>query len=143
MRIPDPYIIVIFGASGDLTRRKLIPALYELQTQKLLPANYVILGAGRTNLTNEQFRRKMEEGLKEHIKGYGKNLIRDDFLKRLYYIPIETGRTADYNILKDKLSELNKSYNTRGNYLFYLATPPDYFGTICDNLFQAGFKEGR
>jgi glucose-6-phosphate 1-dehydrogenase len=137
MRVTDSNITVIFGASGDLTRRKLIPALYELQLQKLLPSNYTILGVGRTKLDNEQFRQRMKEGLREHSEKYNKNLLTDSFLKRLFYLSIETSKATEYNILKNKLSDLDKAYNTGGNYLFYLATPPGLYEIITRNLFHA------
>jgi glucose-6-phosphate 1-dehydrogenase len=143
MRVSDPHIIVIFGASGDLARRKLIPALYELQIQKLLPENYVVLGVGRTRLNNEQFRQRMDEGLREYAKNRDKNLLTDNFLKRLYYLSIETSKTTEYSILKDKLSELDKEYNTRGNYIFYLATPPGLYEIIPNNLFHAGLTSNN
>ncbi len=143
MKISDPHIIVIFGASGDLTKRKLIPALYELQAQKLLPENYVVLGVGRTSLNNEQFRQRMKEGLREYAKNRDKNMLTDNFLKRLYYLSIETSKTTEYSILKDKLSELDKEYNTRGNYIFYLATPPGLYEIIPNNLFHAGLTSNN
>lgn len=135
--------MVIFGASGDLTRRKLIPALYGLQTQKLLPANFVILGVGRTKLNDDEFRQRMKEGLKEYTEEDDKNLLTDDFLKRLFYLSINTSDAAEYNILKDRLSELNKAHNTNSNYLFYLATPPELYEIIPGYLFRAGLTTDK
>lgn len=135
--------MVIFGASGDLTRRKLIPALYGLQTQKLLPANFVILGVGRTKLNDDEFRQRMKEGLNEYTEEDDKNLLTDDFLKRLFYLSINTSDAAEYNILKDRLSELNKAHNTNSNYLFYLATPPELYEIIPGYLFRAGLTTDK
>ncbi len=138
MKVSYPHILVIFGASGDLTRRKLIPALYELQRQELLPSNFVILGAGRTKLNDEQFRMQIQDGLKKYASKYKSNTLSDRFLNKLYYISIDTGNTADYEFLKNRLLELDTKYDTQGNYIFYLAVPPVLYEIIPQSLFHVG-----
>ena len=138
MKVSDPHIIVIFGASGDLTRRKLIPAIYGLKMQNLLPTDVVILGIGRTRMSNDQFRLRIQEGLEEYVKGYEKNVCSDDFLKTLNYLSVDTVNPAGYEPVKNKLSELDKTYGTGGNYLYYLAVPPDLYETITNGLFNQG-----
>ena len=123
-RPADPCGITIFGASGDLAHRKLIPALYDLCHQKLLPKQFFILGSGNTPFTDESFRKKAEESLKRAGKDKLDPVIWDDFLKRCYY---ETGsyeETETYERIKARLATLEKTDDTRGNRLFYLAIPP-------------------
>lgn len=128
MQIPDPHIIVIFGASGDLTKRKLIPALHQLFINHLLPGNFAILGTSRTPLTDEQFRSRMTEFLPS---GEEKNML---FLSQLYYQPIDYNQEADYIKLKSRLESLGQLLNIPSNYLFYLSTPPDLYDVIPGNL---------
>jgi glucose-6-phosphate 1-dehydrogenase len=84
MKVTDPHIVVIFGASGDLTRRKLVPALYSLTAQKLLPSNIAILGIGRTIMDDSRFRASMRESIEKYVSGYNKNRGSDEFLKKLH-----------------------------------------------------------
>ena len=135
MEKPADCILVIFGASGDLTNRKLIPAIFELLNQNLLPNKFIVLGVGRTEMTDESFRIKMEEGVK--IFSENKN-INDEtlqqFLKKLYYVSINTESVTDFELLKRKLESLDSEHQTGGNYLFYLATPPILYEQIAGNL---------
>ncbi len=136
MKVSDPHIIVIFGASGDLASRKLVPALYRLKVQKLLPSNIAILGIGRTIMNDDQFRSRMQEGIEEYANGHDKNVNSDDFFKRLFYQPVNTTNPDDYRLVKNRLTELDKTYNTGGNYLFYLAVPPALYDIIPASLFN-------
>ena len=90
MENPRNLIIVIFGASGDLTSRKLMPAIFSLMAQKLMPEKYAIFGAGRTKLTNDEFRKKMSEAIVTYSedKIIDQNLIAE-FTKNLYYQPLD------------------------------------------------------
>ena len=101
MKKPDHQILVIFGASGDLTRRKLIPALYELYRQNLLPGNFAVLGASRTEMSDDEFRKKMYEFLPE-------GEARKEFGKFLYYQTMDTEGPNDYMLLKDRLDQLDQ-----------------------------------
>jgi glucose-6-phosphate 1-dehydrogenase len=131
MKKPDHQILVIFGASGDLTRRKLIPALYELYRQNLLPGNFAVLGASRTEMTDDEFRKKMYEFLPE-------GEARKEFGKFLYYQTMDTEGPNDYMLLKDRLDQLDQKLNTEGNYIFYLSTPPSLYDIIPKHLYNAG-----
>jgi glucose-6-phosphate 1-dehydrogenase len=130
-------ILVIFGASGDLTVRKLIPALCDLKNQNLLPDKFSILGVGRTEMDDDSFREKMKEGI-QHFLANTPCGAQDDhqreFLGMLHYISINTSDKNDYAKLKQRITELNNNYQTNENYLFYLATPPNLYGTIVENL---------
>jgi glucose-6-phosphate 1-dehydrogenase len=135
MKVLENQLLVIFGASGDLTKRKLIPALFELFRQQLLPPQYAILGIGRTELTTAQFRDKLITELISNQK-YGTG-IQDEirsFAGLLHYLPLETSDPGSYYKVKDTLSELERSYPVNGNCLFYLATPPALYEVITSGL---------
>ncbi|TKG95997.1 glucose-6-phosphate dehydrogenase [Puteibacter caeruleilacunae] len=126
MKIPEDHIIIIFGASGDLTKRKLIPALYDLYEQNLLPKNFAVVGASRTTLTDVEFRERMKEFLPENGV--------DSFLEMLYYQPVNTKEEKDYWTLKERLATIQEERNIAGNYIFYLSTPPILYEVIPRHL---------
>ena len=130
----DPLIFVIFGASGDLTRRKLLPAIFDLYRDGHLPENFALLGISRSKLSDEDFRDSafLSSG---HIEfdGIDKQVI-DDFSKLMFYQPIDTMQAADYAKVKGRLDDLNTTYKTEGNYIFYLSTPPSLYETIPEYL---------
>ena len=128
MKIPDPHIIVIFGASGDLTKRKLIPAIYQLFVNNHLPANFAILGTSRTLLTDDEFRQRITEFI---TFPEGPDL---KFLSRIYYQTIDYDRNDDYISLKTRLDDLKINLNIPANYLFYLSTPPNLYDQIPEKL---------
>ncbi len=132
----DGLILVIFGASGDLTLRKLIPALCDLSNQKLLPKNYAILGVGRTEMNDFEFREKMHEGIQKFIPNTicAAKPVNDEFIERLHYVSINTSDSNDYSILNQKITNLDNKFNAGGRYLFYLATPPGLYETIINNI---------
>lgn len=137
------FIMIIFGASGDLTSRKLMPALCDLRNQKLLPKNYSILGVGRTPMNDQTFREKMGEAIHAHLPDTPCDTISNirDFIQHLHYISIETSQDSDYAKLKLKLEELDAESHTNGNFLFYLATPPNLYGTIIQNIGAQGLNK--
>lgn len=135
MNAKDPQILVIFGASGDLTYRKLIPAIYDLYSQDLLPPCFAVLGVSRTQFSDEEFREKMREGIDSFSrKKPDDRHSPDEFLKMIYYQDIDTKNTENYQVLKDRLAQLDESCDTRGNYIYYLATPPSLYEPIAHNL---------
>ncbi|MCF8259614.1 MAG: glucose-6-phosphate dehydrogenase [Melioribacteraceae bacterium] len=142
--MPDNQILVIFGASGDLTKRKLIPAIFELEKQKLLPEKFAVLGIGRTEIPNEEFRQKMVEGVKIHGKCDDKYLqLLDDFARKLYYKSIDTKDRADYIKVKDELQKIDSDLDIGGNYIFYLSTPPSLYGIIPEYLASHGLNKSE
>ncbi len=138
MKKSESHILVIFGASGDLTKRKLIPALYELHTQELLPEEFAVLGVSRTELSDLSFREKMIEFLPDKLQN--KKDV-DAFLKHLYYQPISTSDSADYPILKSRLEELGRALSIPENYIYYLSTPPNLYQVIPQNLSEVGLND--
>lgn len=138
MKQADPHILVIFGASGDLTKRKLIPALYELHTQQLLPEKLAVLGVSRTGMTDDGFRSKMKEFLPT-AEQYRRDV--DAFLEHLYYQAISTADSAEYPILKARLQQLSAELGIPENYIFYLSTPPNLYHVIPESLAEVGLND--
>lgn len=130
-------LLVIFGASGDLTRRKLIPAIYNLYCRKSLPKSFAVLGVARTALTDESFREKMVGGLPTHDKDAAD---KHDFLQMLHYLSIDPSEPQGYALLKDKLAELTSSLGITPNYIFYLSTPPVLYPVIPVHLAAQGLN---
>lgn len=135
MKETDDHILVIFGASGDLTYRKLVPALFDLHAQNLLPEQFAILGVSRTQLSDNTFREKMKKGILS-FANFGEELKDriDEFLKRIYYQSLNTFEADDYANLKGRLEGLDNEIGTDGNYLYYLSTPPSLYKIIPENL---------
>jgi glucose-6-phosphate 1-dehydrogenase len=139
-RIPDPGILVIFGASGDLTKRKLLPALFHLRQNKLLPANFAIVGVARRPLGDE-FAADMREGIVEFGGADASDPILDEFVSQISYFALNFDDPASYAGLKAELDRIDKEKNIGGNRLFYLATAPEFFAGIIDNLGAQGLAQ--
>jgi len=139
MENPGNLTLVIFGASGDLTSRKLVPAIFSLKRQKLLPSGFVILGTGRTRLSEDEFRDKMKQSILTYSEEKNPDhRLAEGFINQIYYLPMDSSVSADYTTLREKLNKLNSTFDTEGNYIFYLATPPGLYEVICTNLAQSG-----
>jgi glucose-6-phosphate 1-dehydrogenase len=139
MENPKNLILVIFGASGDLASRKLIPAIFSLKSQKLLPEKFAILGVGRTLMTDQEFRNRMESAIVEFSEE--KNTLPDEiqsFTRDLYYLSMDNSQIGDYEKLRNLLKDYGKSYGLESNYIFYMATPPSLYETIAVKLAEAG-----
>jgi len=130
---PDDHIFVIFGASGDLTKRKLVPALYSLYVQNLLPDNFVLVGVSRSDYNDISFREKMKAALNEFKETDDLSKV-ETFLKKIFYQSINTESFDDFDILKHKLIELRNGLGIGGNTIFYLSTPPNLYSVIPQNL---------
>ncbi len=134
MKGTTDQILVIFGASGDLTKRKLIPALYDLYIQKLLPEKFAVLGASRTHLTDEDFRKRVSEFLPTN-----ENV--EQFRKMLFYQATTNDKPEDLIPLKNRLSEITSAYQIPENYIFYLSTPPSLYSVIPNFLCENGLSK--
>ena len=132
--------MVIFGASGDLTERKIVPALYYLAGLGMLPAEFSVVGCGRTPFSHEQFREKMRQAVTEFLRLPAEEsaAFEERFGKRLYYLAGNFGEPAAYEQLKGLLNQLDRDKGTAGNRLFYLATPPSFFPLVVSQLGRAG-----
>ena len=141
MKADTPQILTIFGASGDLTYRKLIPAIFDLHRQNLLPDCFEVVGVGRTKYADEEFREKMQKGIKEFSKKYKESPEGiDAFLPRLHYCDMDTRSPEAYVKLKETLQKLDDACGTQGNYIFYMAMPPSLYAPIADNLAAQGLN---
>lgn len=140
----ENQIMVIFGASGDLAYRKLIPAIFDLHENKLLPKNFAVLGVSRSEISDLAFREKMKKGIKEfsHYKNSSDDVI-DLFLEKLSYLSMDTGDGNEYGALKKKLSEIDAEHGTDKNYIFYLSTPPQLYSKISKFLYGQGLNLQR
>ena len=137
MKSDDGLVYVIFGASGDLTKRKLVPALYALFVQKLLPANFALLGVSRSLVTNEAFREGMKAAILEFKEIEDESGI-DEFAKKLFYTPISFDDASTYEALKEYLENLRGELQIGGNTVFYLSVPPVLYGVIPQHLAAVG-----
>jgi glucose-6-phosphate 1-dehydrogenase len=137
-RIPEPQILVIFGASGDLTQRKLVPSLYQMKQERKLPPELTIVGVARRDWDHEFFRQHMREGVEQYGGGLGSEEIWNDFAKGLFYCSGDIDNQASYQKLKAFLRELDDLRGTRGNRVFYLSVAPRYFGEAAQQLGAAG-----
>ena len=132
---------VIFGASGDLTERKLVPAVYDLYLRGYLPENYALVGVSRTQFSDEAFRNKVVLN-NQHLKGKASDQDKmEAFAKMLYYQPIDTSASEDYARLVERLNRLDDKLDLGNNITFYLSTPPSLYETIAKNLAQNGLNE--
>lgn len=134
----DNNCIVIFGASGDLTHRKLIPALYNLYKIGRLSENFSVLGVARSDLNDETFREKMREALIHNEETTPETL--DAFCSHLYYQAVNTSDAQDYGKLVPRLDDLHDKYQTCGNTFYYMSTPPSLYGVIPECLAAHGLN---
>jgi glucose-6-phosphate 1-dehydrogenase len=143
-RTPAPCAMAIFGASGDLTQRKLIPALYYLHCERLLPPGFSVIGCAKTPYTHEKFREAMAEAVRKFSE---KSTVDEpsltSFTKSLYYLTDNFGDAKAYAQLRDLLNKLDTERGTSGNRLFYLATPPSSFPVIVSHLGTAGLAHSK
>ena len=137
-RIP-PCSVLIFGANGDLTMRKLLPALFRLAYERKLPAGFSIVGNSRTALTHEQFRAKMRESVEKYIENSPFDAaLWEDFERGIFYVPGDLGDPACYAALKQQLAEIERDRGTQGNVLFYLSTQPSFYASVVEQIGAAG-----
>ncbi|MGO9606638.1 MAG: glucose-6-phosphate dehydrogenase [Candidatus Binataceae bacterium] len=137
-RAGDPCVMVIFGAAGDLTKRKLIPALYNLLAATLLPDKFAVVGVTSAEYSDDEFRHKLTSDIHEFATAKVDDKLWDPFDKRVYYVSGDFRDAKLYQKLKDSLAKIDKEQATPGNYLFYLATAPQFFGEIVRQLGASG-----
>lgn len=143
MNKTDNQMLIIFGASGDLTARKLVPALFSLYKEKHLPENFVVLGVSRSNMTDTEFRKKVvleSNHLKDSVTVEEFGFI-TEFSNRLFYEDIGDSYDTNYHRLGKRISDLNTKYRTSSNYIFYLSTPPSLFEAIAKNLTEQALND--
>src|SRR4030065_1513851 len=142
IEISSPCCLVVFGAYGDLAKGKLIPSLYLLSKNRLISENFFLLGIGRQEMSREQYFELMRTAVKSvYPKDYD-DAAWSEFAMKLYYSSFDFASSELYiKFLKEKLPPLEKKHQTRGNRIFYLATPPSVFGPIILILGMAGLSD--
>jgi glucose-6-phosphate 1-dehydrogenase len=133
-RTPEPCALVILGASGDLTRRKLMPALYSLAFRRLLPDSFAVVGVARSEGTDEQFRAQMQEAVKQFARDEFRADVWEWLAERLSYVATDFSDDTGENRVADRLSELDRERGTAGNRVYYFAVPPDAIGMLIQQL---------
>jgi glucose-6-phosphate 1-dehydrogenase len=142
-RRSGPCAVVIFGASGDLTKRKLLPAFYNLLRQRLLPDEFALIGFARQRSDSQEFRKQMRGDLEEYTEGSIEARLWTWLERRLHYVVGEFEERDAYQRLGEKLSEIAETHGTNGNALFYLASAPRFFAPIVEHLAEAGLTDER
>ncbi len=141
-RTPEPCVLTIFGASGDLTQRKLFPALYALAYRRLLPDRFGVVGVSRSEWSTDEFVERMREAVAEH----GRDELRDDVWRSLAqatrYVPMDFADADAWDALADCLSDIDRTSGTAGNRVHYLAVPPSAFATIAAEMGKRRGAEG-
>ena len=141
-RTPEPCVLVVFGASGDLTHRKIIPALYALALRKLLPEKFAIVGAARSEWTDDEFRDQMEHAVREFGRDDFKQDVWDWLAQATRYISLDFADETKENDLAGLLNEIDEERGTRGNRVYYLAVPPQAMPTIVREVGERRKSEG-
>ncbi len=141
-RSPDPCALVIFGASGDLTHKKLMPALYALAVRRLLPQRFAIVGVARTEGDDDGWREDMKSAVQQHARDPFREDIWDELAAQLHYLSTDFADAGGEDKLHDLLGKLDGELDLCGNRVFYLAVPPPVFPTIVDALGQRRDERG-
>jgi glucose-6-phosphate 1-dehydrogenase len=127
---PDPCVLVIFGASGDLATKKLFPALYSLAYRRLLPEHFAVLGVSRTESTDEEFRERMKEAVQEHGRDPFREEVWSWLAEGMAYVALDFTDEGAIDDVAHRLDELDEQRSTGGNRVYYLAIPPSVFATV-------------
>ncbi|HEX9560808.1 MAG TPA: glucose-6-phosphate dehydrogenase, partial [Candidatus Dormibacteraeota bacterium] len=142
-RVAEPAVMVIFGATGDLSGRKLLPALYNLAKQRLLPAGFAVVGAAIDDLSDDAFRKRATDKITTFSRTQPVDpQVLQSFLEALFYVKVDFGKLDDFKTLARKLDELDHARHVGGNRVLYCATPPPTYETITEQLRAAGLNSG-
>ncbi len=142
-RVADPSIMVIFGATGDLSSKKLLPALYNLAKQRLLPPGFAVVGAAIDDLNDDSYRKHAADVISQHSRTQPVDgTVLQAFLQATFYVKVDFSKLEDFRTLQRKLQELDQSRHTAGNRVFYCATPPPTYETITEQLKASGLNKG-
>ncbi|NLA59335.1 MAG: glucose-6-phosphate dehydrogenase, partial [Firmicutes bacterium] len=140
---PEPCVLVIFGATGDLTQRKLYPALINLAFQRRLPEHFAVVAVGRREKNDTVVR---EEARRAAVAAGAAPAViaeAEGFLKRLHHFQMDFEEEAAYPQLRSYLADLDRTYSTQGNRIYFLAVAPQYFGSIADHLDRNGMAANQ
>jgi glucose-6-phosphate 1-dehydrogenase len=137
-QVADPCVMVIFGASGDLTKRKLIPALYNLARENLLSRQFAIIGFASADYTTDSFREQISKDIRAFATAPVEEDIWDWFSRRIYYVRGSFQEAKDYRTLSAEIASAGKEHGIEGNHFYYMAVAPKFFGPIVHRLGDAG-----
>jgi glucose-6-phosphate 1-dehydrogenase len=141
-RTADPCAVIIFGASGDLTKRKLVPALYRLTQQRLLPAEFAIVGFARSQMSHDEFRGKMKDAIVTYSEAKRVDeQVWESFAKGIFYIAGDVNNAASYQEISKLLDQIDRERGTAGNRVFYLSTSPSLYAEAVQQLGAAGLAK--
>ena len=132
--LPEPCTLVIFGGAGDLSRRKLLPGVYNLMRDGVLPANFAVVGFARTDLDDAAFRNLAREGIEKYSRRTLDPETFDHFAKNLFFVRGAFNDPASYAALRQRLDEIEPGCGVPGNRIYYLSIPPSVMGTCVENL---------
>src|SRR5437588_9381837 len=141
--VPQPCSVVIFGATGDLTHRKLLPALYNLAADGELPPAVAVIGFARREKSDDDFRREMEEAVRKFSRQTVRDEIWKTFSQSIFYHQSDFADESGFKTLAARLEKIDNERGTRGNRLFYFAVAPDQFEPILKHLKTAGLNQAR
>jgi glucose-6-phosphate 1-dehydrogenase len=133
-RTPDPFALVIFGASGDLTHKKLMPALYALALRRLLPSRFAIVGVARTDGSDDAFRDDMKQAVQQHARDAFRQDVWDELAAAMHYVVTDFADEGGESVLAELLTKLDEERQLGGNRVYYCAVPPSAFPTIVEEL---------
>jgi glucose-6-phosphate 1-dehydrogenase len=139
-RTPQPCVLVIFGATGDLAKRKLVPALYALASDGSLAAGFSVVGAGRSEVSDEEFRASMREGISKYSRIPADPSVLDTFIEGLHYVTIDLDAEGGLDALKARLEDIDQRRGTGGNRIYYFAVPPSGFTKLSGRLGAEGMS---
>ncbi len=144
-RTPEPCVMTLFGATGDLAHRKLFPALYNLTVDRSLPGGFSIVGFARRAMSDDQFRATVKESVEKYSrnKPSERPSVWESFAEGLFYVQSNFDDPNGYAALETKLAEIDNHRGTSGNRMYYLSTPPDYYAHIVANLGAAGLANSK
>ena len=139
--LPDPCAVVVFGASGDLTHRKLIPALHNLHVEDRVPAATSIIGTSRSEFTDEEFKQTMRSGVEEHSRVPLTDEAWDELSYDMGYVAGDVSDDDLFRRLSERLERVDKEFGTQGNRVWYMATLPRFFGPIAEQIAKHGLRD--
>jgi glucose-6-phosphate 1-dehydrogenase len=140
----EPTVFVIFGGAGDLTWRKLVPALFDLSQDRSMPANFAVIAVDRVGMSDEKLRQRLHDGVNQFSRfGKAKNDVWNQFAKHIHYQQGDFKKTQTYKALGAQCASLEKEWGAKVHRIFYMATPPSMFGVIPKYLGQAGLARDR
>jgi glucose-6-phosphate 1-dehydrogenase len=143
-RTADPCAVVIFGASGDLTKRKLVPALYRLTQERLLPAEFAIIGFARSPMTHEEFRAKMKDAILTYSEAKSiDEAVWESFAKGIFYVSGDVNDPEAYKRIRELLDQVDRERSTAGNRVFYLSTSPSLYAEAIEQLGAADLAKPK